>query len=196
MSDINLDREHTSLLIGDCYADAMTKLSHSTSRRCVEKTVALREAARKAELLICYSATVFRPGYLEINERNKLFAPRKHLGLPAASDPVALIHPALKPDDGEPVVSKHRVNAFFGTDLEIILSANHVNTLILVGYATSGVILSTTRYAADADYRVIVVEDCCTDRDAAVHDFLCQKIFPFQADVVQSADLIRALSVR
>ena len=196
MSDINLDRERTSLLIGDCYADAMTKLSHSISRRCVEKTVALREAARKAELLICYSATVFRPGYIEINERNKIFAPRKNLGQPAASDPLALIHPALKPDDGEPVVSKHRVNAFFGTDLEIILSANHVNTLILVGYATSGVILSTTRYAADADYRVIVVEDCCADRDAAVHDFLCQKIFPFQADVVQSTDLIRALSVR
>jgi len=196
MHDINLDRKRTALLIGDCYADAMTKLSHAVSRRCVEKTVALREAVRKAGLLVCYSATVFRPGYIEISERNKIFAPRKQSGQPAVGDPVALIHPALKPGDGEPVVGKHRVNAFFGTDLRVILGASDVNALILLGYATSGVVLSTTRYAADADYRVIVVEDCCADRDAAVHDFLCQKIFPFQADVVQSTDLIRALSVR
>lgn len=65
---------------------------------------------------------------------------------------------------------------------------------ILLGFATSGVVLSTTRYAADADYRLIIVEDCCADRDAAVHDFLCQKIFPNQADVVQSSDVIRALA--
>jgi nicotinamidase-related amidase len=29
--------------------------------------------------------------------------------------------------------------------------------------------LSTVRYAADADYRVVVVEDGCADRDAEVH---------------------------
>lgn len=194
MPDINLDPKRTALLIGDCYVDAMTKLSHAVSRQCVEKTVALREAARKAGLLVCYSATVFRPGYIEINERNKIFASRKQSGQPATGDAVALIHPALKPGDGEPVIGKHRVNAFFGTDLQIILGANDVNTLIFLGYATSGVVLSTTRYAADADYGVIVVEDCCADRDPAAHDFLCQKILPFQADVVQSTDLIRALS--
>ncbi len=49
-------------------------------------------------------------------------------------------------------------------------------------------------FYADADYRLIIVEDCCADRDAAVHDFLCQKIFPYQADVVQSSDVVRALA--
>ncbi len=81
----------------------------------------------------------------------------------------------------------------FGTDLEIVLRARDIHTLILLGYATSGVILSTTRYAADADYRLLVVEDCCADNDQQVHDFLCGKILPRQADVVQSADVIRAL---
>jgi nicotinamidase-related amidase len=94
------------------------------------------------------------------------------------------------------VVGKHRVNAFHNTDLEVILRANNVDTLILLGYATSGVVLSTTRHAADADYRLFIAEDCCADADAAVHDFLCTKIFPRQADVVQSAELIQALSVR
>jgi nicotinamidase-related amidase len=82
----------------------------------------------------------------------------------------------------------------FGTDLAMILGARNVDMLILLGFATSGVVLSTTRYAADADYRLFIVEDCCADTDAAVHDFLCAKIFPRQADVVQSAALIKALA--
>lgn len=43
-------------------------------------------------------------------------------------------------------------DAFFGTDLDVILRSQEVDTLLLMGHATSGVILSTVRYAADADY--------------------------------------------
>jgi nicotinamidase-related amidase len=137
---------------------------------------------------------VFRPGYVEVNERNKIFSERKRTGGPAIADPLKIIHPQMLPVDGEPVVGKHRVNAMFGTDLAMILGARNIDTLILLGFATSGVVLSTTRYAADADYRLFVVEDCCADIDPAVHDFLCAKIFPRQADVVQSTDVIKALA--
>jgi nicotinamidase-related amidase len=193
MADIQVDKSSTALLIGDYYADIMGSMTHAVERHCLEKAVALRHAARKAGLLICYSATVFRPGYPEIGERNKIFVPRKRSGKPAASDPVALIHPAIAPADGEIVVGKRRVNALFGTDLSIVLNAHGITTLILLGYATSGVVLSTTRYAADMDFRLFVVEDCCADMEPATHDFLCKSIFPRQASVVQSADLIRSL---
>ena len=196
MAELAIDKQHTALLIGDYYAEVMGTLSHAVNRKCLEKTVALRDEVRVAGMLVCYSATVFRPNYLEIHERNKLFAPRKRGKQPAVTNPLDLIHASVKPADGEPVIGKHRVNAFFGTDLSIVLGANNIHTLILLGYATSGVVLSTTRYAADADYRVIVVEDCCADRQAAVHDFLCQQILPFQADVVQSADIINALAAQ
>jgi nicotinamidase-related amidase len=194
MADITLYKNHTALLIADFYADQMSKLPHAVNRKCVEKTLALRQAARAAGMLVCYSATVFRPGYVEVSERNKAFSERKRAGLPAIADPLKIIHPQMQPGEGEPVVGKHRVNAMFGTDLTMILGARNVDTLILLGFATSGVVLSTTRYAADADYRLFIVEDCCADGDSAVHDFLCAKIFPRQADVVQSADLIKALS--
>jgi nicotinamidase-related amidase len=194
MIDITLYKNHTALLIADFYADQMSKLPHAVSRKCVEKTLALRQAARTAGMLICYSATVFRPGYIEISERNKLFGERKRTGGPAIADPLKVIHPQMQPAEGEPVIGKHRVNAMFGTDLAMILGARNVDTLILLGFATSGVVLSTTRYAADADYRLFVVEDCCADTDPAVHDFLCTKIFPRQAEVVQSADVIKGLA--
>ena len=39
------------------------------------------------------------------------------------------------------------------------LKANYIDTIVILGYATSGVILSTTRYAADSDYKIFIVED-------------------------------------
>jgi nicotinamidase-related amidase len=193
MADITLDKSKTALLIADFYADMMSTIPHAVERRVVEKTQALQKAARDAGILICYSATVFRPGYIEISDRNKTFSQRKTSGQPAIGDPLQVIHSGVKPIEGEVVVGKHRVNALFGTDLDMTLKANDIHNLILLGYATSGVVLSTTRYAADLDYRLYIVEDCCADQDAEVHDFLTQRIFPRQADVVQSEDVIKAL---
>ena len=194
MPDITLDKSKTALLIADFYRDMMTTLPHAVDRQVVAKTQALQKAARDAGILVCYSATVFRPGYIEISDRNKTFSQRKTSGQPAIGDPMQVIHEAVRPIEGEVVVGKHRVNALFGTDLDLTLRANNIETIILLGYATSGVVLSTTRYAADSDYRIIIAEDCCADSDVEVHDFLTQRIFPRQADVVQSEDVIKALA--
>ena len=194
MATFSLERQHTALLIADFYAAILTTLPHAVDRQVVESTQRLQRAAREAGLFVCYCATVFRPGYVEISDRNKVFAARKHSGQPPISDPVQLIHPAVLPLAGEVVVGKHRVNALYGTALDLILRANTIDTLIILGYATSGVVLSTVRYAADLDYRLLVVEDCCADQDPDVHDFLTQRIFPRQAEVVAAADVIQALA--
>jgi nicotinamidase-related amidase len=65
---------------------------------------------------------------------------------------------------------------------------------MLAGIATSGVVLSTVRHAADADYRLVVVEDCCADRDAEVHRVLTEKVFVRQATVVKADAVVVALS--
>lgn len=187
MAEISFNRDATALLIADFYGEVMNTLPHAVEREVVAKTQELQQAARAAGLLVCYSATVFRPGYPEIS-------PRKASGTPAVSDPLQVIHPAVQPQAGEVVVGKHRVNALYGTDLDLTLRANTVDTIILLGYATSGVVLSTTRYAADADYRLFIVADCCADADAEVHDFLTQRIFPRQAEVVNAAEILAALA--
>jgi len=188
-----LDRQHTALLIADFYAAFMGTIPHAVDRQVVENTQRLQRTARDAGLFVCYCATVFRPGYVEISERNKTFRERKHSGQPAVADPLQLIHPAIQPAAGEVVVGKHRVNALYGTGLDLILRANNIDSLIILGYATSGVVLSTVRYAADSDYRLVVVEDCCADQDSEVHNFLTQRIFPRQAEVVSAEEVIQAL---
>ena len=194
MTDGRINIDSTALIIADFYKDMMGTIAHSIERNVLSNTQELQKAARQSGMLICYSATVFRPGYIEISDRNKTFSQRKNSGQPAVSDPIGVIHPGVSPINGEVVVGKHRVNALYGTDLDMTLRANQIDTIILLGYATSGVVLSTTRFAADSDYSIIIVEDCCADTDPEVHNFLMEKIFPRQADIVTSADVIKALS--
>ena len=61
-----------------------------------------------------------------------------------------------------------------------------------MGIATSGVVLSTVRWAADLDYSLVVVEDCCADSDEEVHRVLMQKVFPRQARVIAADALQQA----
>lgn len=60
--------------------------------------------------------------------------------------------------------------------------------------ATSGVVLSTVRQAADADDRLVALADCCADRDEKVHRVLTEKVFPRQAAVMTAETSVAALS--
>jgi len=90
----------------------------------------------------------------------------------------------VTPEKDDIVVTKRRVSAFTGSDLEVVLRSLGVNKLVLSGIATSGVVLSTVRQAADKDYQLIVLSDCCADGDPQVHETLLTKIFPRQTEVL------------
>jgi len=194
MAELKLDKSKTVLLMADFHTDSMGENPVVRERHTFERAKDVLEAARGAGVFVAYIVVNFRPGYPEISNANKTFSVRKTSGQAPAPDPLALIHPTVSPRQDEPVIVKHRVNAFFGTDLDMILRAQGIDTLILMGHATSGVILSTVRYAADADYQLIVIEDGCADRDPEVHQMLMEKIFPRQATVVSSKDVAEALA--
>jgi nicotinamidase-related amidase len=90
-------------------------------------------------------------------------------------------------------VRKLRVSAFTGSDLEVVLRAQGIEHLVLAGIATSGVVLSTARAAADLDYRLTVLSDGCLDADPEVHRVLLEKVFPRQAEVATIADWAASL---
>lgn len=69
----------------------------------------------------------------------------------------------------------------------MVLRASHADSLVLAGIATSGVVLSTLRQAADLDYSLTVLADGCLDADPEVHRVLLEKVFPRQAEVVPIA---------
>ena len=82
------------------------------------------------------------------------------------------------------VVTKKRISAFAGSDLEYVLRARSIAHLVIGGIATSGVVLSTLRQASDLDFRATVLRDACADTDDEVHRVLLDKVFPRQARVI------------
>ncbi|MFJ4921138.1 cysteine hydrolase family protein [Streptomyces sp. NPDC088725] len=160
------------------------------------------DGARAAGLPVLYVVVGFRAGHPEISARNKTFgaiasavrsgAEQSSAGQSggaaaggfADGDPHAEIHPDVAPRPGDVVVTKKRVSAFAGSDLDMVLRAGDIDSLVLTGIATSGVVLSTLRQAADLDFGLTVLEDGCLDADPEVHRVLTEKVFPRQAEVV------------
>jgi nicotinamidase-related amidase len=178
----------TALLVMDMQSGILDMVA-SDKESLVARTSELLGAARRAGAQVIYVVLGFRPGYPEVAAANAVFGPIKDSGRFLPGSAGVEIHPALSPEPGEAVVTKHRVSAFVGTDLEMILRANRIETLVLCGVATSGIVLSTVRYAADVDYRVIVASDCCADRDEEVHRVLTETVFPRQARVVRGKEV-------
>ena len=194
MAEITLDKSKTALLMADFTAGNMGQNPIVKERHTLERAREVLDAAREAGVFVAYCVSHFRPGYPEVPASNNPRSALRTSGQVPPADPTALIHPLVLPREGEPVISKHRTSAFSGSAFETILRAQGIETLILMGHATSGVILSTVRLAADLDYQLIVVEDGCADRDMEVHKLLMEKVFPRQGTVVSSKEMVTALA--
>jgi nicotinamidase-related amidase len=192
---LTLDRTHTAVLAMDCQSGIVSQYVKPPEDFLARASKVLR-AARGARLPVIHVRVGFRPGLPEIGDRNKLFAAVKSSPQyqKLFDGPAGEIHPALGPEPGDIVVTKHRVSAFAGTDLEMILRAKEIRTLILCGIATSGVVLSTLLEASDADYELLVIADCCADMNQELHDVLLTHLFPRRATVTTADDVIAALT--
>ena len=107
-------------------------------------------------------------------------------------DPATAIHDAVAPEPGDIVVRKTRVGAMSTTDLDRQLRDRGIDTLVLAGLSTSGVVLSTVVEATDRDYKLYVLSDGTDDPDAEARDFLLGKVFPRRAEVIDTG-MLRAL---
>ena len=151
-------------------------------------------AAREAGVSVVYVRIAFRPGYPELSDSNAQFSPLRDMMDLTEVNPDTGIHPSIAPHDGDIVVTKRRVSAFTGSDLDVVLRALGVDRLVLAGVATSGVVLSTLRQAADQDFELVVLRDGCRDSDPEVHRVLMEKVFPSQARVTTAEEWITELN--
>jgi len=182
MSDTH---EKMALLVMDMQAGIVTRYAQAGDF--LAPVRAAIAAARAAAIPVIYVAVAFRPDFPEVSPRNKSFSAIKQMpSSMLASMTTMEIHPAIAPQPTDIVVTKRRVSAFSGSDLEVVLRAQGISHLVLCGIATSGVVLSTLREAADKDYQLTVLADCCFDNDEEVQHVLLSKVFPRQADVVQT----------
>jgi nicotinamidase-related amidase len=148
----------------------------------IQRTI---DAARANTLPVIYVVVGFRPNMPEFTPRSKGLRALRDTGV---ADALVNPIPVLPLTETDVVVTRRRLSAFAGSDLEIILRAKNRDHLVLSGISTSGVVLSTVREAVDKDYRLTVLSDLCADRDEEVHRILTEKVFPRHADVLSSTE--------
>ncbi len=181
--------DNTALLVMDMQAGILPRVPDAPAL--LAKVAKAISAARKEKIPVIYITVGFRAGALEVSPNNKSFSAGKALYETMDMTQFMAIDPAIAPLQGDAHVVKRRVSAFTGSDLEVLLRSQGIHHLVLAGISTSGVVLSTLREAADKDYRLTVLADCCVDPDPEVHQVLMAKVFPRQAEVISSADWLK-----
>jgi nicotinamidase-related amidase len=102
--------------------------------------------------------------------------------------------PGHAPRPEDVIVYKNKPSAFFGTNLEAWLRYDRVDTVVVVGVATSGCVRHTAVDAFSHNFRVTVVEDGCADRSRTAH---LSNLFDLDmkfADVESADHVLAALS--
>jgi nicotinamidase-related amidase len=184
-----MDPSRIALLVMDVQDGIVERLG---STDFVERVAAAADAARRSGIRVIYVVIGFREGYPEVSRRNRSFSQISGSGQ-FTGGPGSGIHERVAPRDGDLIVTKKRVSAFVGSDLAMILRAGDYESLVLAGIATSGVVLSTLRQAADLDFDLTVLADGCSDGDEEVHRVLTEKVFPRQARVLSVAEWTASL---
>jgi nicotinamidase-related amidase len=140
-----IDPAHTAVLSMDCQAGIVSIYTREAKDAFLVRVASVLNHARAIGMTIIHLQVGFRPGLPEISSRNALLAAIKfseqHQQL--FREPLGAIPDTIAPQGNEIVITKHRISAFAGTDLAMILRANDIDTLVLYGISTSGVVLST-----------------------------------------------------
>lgn len=99
--------------------------------------------------------------------------------------------PVLEEDQ---VILKPRFDPFIGTDLDLRLRSNGIDTILLGGMATNIGVESCARTAKDRNYNVVVLRDCCFNVDIEDHEWTLSRIMPTFARVMTSREALALLA--
>jgi biuret amidohydrolase len=112
----------------------------------------------------------FAKGYPDQPKHSKLFGKAHEYGVLEEGSPGMAFHPDLDAAKADIVLTKPRVNAFYGTQLDPALRARGVTRVVLAGVSTMMAVQSAARDAHDRDYEVLILEEACAAAETADHE--------------------------
>ena len=186
---------HTALLVTDVQNDFC---KDEPRQAMIPQIARVLEAARRAGVMVVYIQNTVLPDGLSDAPSDVMR--RRKLGI---NTEVTIegtwgqqIVDALKPGPKDPVVKKHRLSAFIGTTLDIMLRSKAIETVVVTGTATHGCVINTAYGAIAHNYYVVVVEDGVASWRKDLHDsalFLMRNTINY---VVNTNDLINVWQQR
>jgi ureidoacrylate peracid hydrolase len=155
----------------------------------MERLHALIDAARAAGALVVFVQAIYDEHVLsapwrERNIRRNLEVPRCITGSWGAE----LYE--VKPQPGDVVVRKHRYSAFVDTELDMILRARGIETLVMTGVASNVCVESTARDGFMKDYYIVFTSDASATTSPAVHEATLQNVRDYFGVVASAAEVI------
>jgi ureidoacrylate peracid hydrolase len=142
----------------------------SASKRAADRGVALARAARAAGMKVIWTRHVLRADYADGGLLVTEIRPRLgELGALKRGTPDIELYEGAEVDPADWIIDKPRYSAFFSTDLDMLLAANGIRSLVLGGVTTSMCVETTARDAAQRDIRTFVVREAVADFDEARH---------------------------
>ena len=136
----------------------------------IERMRSLLDATRNAGCAIIYVNVAYSPGYRELVPTNALFRTVFERGGFLRGSAGTKVVEELAPQQSDFVLEHSRISAFYGTDLETILRSMNIETVVVTGVATNVAVDHTVRDAAQAGYKVVLLEDCCCSSNDEFHN--------------------------
>jgi nicotinamidase-related amidase len=178
---------HTALLLIDMQRDfvdpdgffgsiGIDLTMYDETRPCLAE---LLQEARRRDVLVIHVQNTALPNRMSDSPAQIRFNLRMHEKARHGGPPLRYTVPGtpghefvdeLAPHGDELVVRKYRSSAFWGTNLELLLRSNGIQTVVIGGCTTEGCVESTARDAMFSDYYVVIADDCVGSDDKEQHD--------------------------
>jgi len=140
------------------------------NRKTIDKVNQLIQFGRSHHYPIIFVIMGFSPDYREAPFHSPLFSIYKEKKAFLLNTWGCALYESIQKKEEDYVVIKHRISAFYGTNLDPILRSNRIERIYVAGVATDMSVQSTIRDAHDRDYKVTCVADACASRDQITHD--------------------------
>ena len=166
MADFAVTPSSTALLNVDmqrCFVED-SPLAAPDGLALVERINAFTKVCRDAGVLVVHTRGWMRPDGSNLGVMGDLVPPFI-VELYTEGTPAAELHDGLEVDEGDVILNKPRYGAFHGTDLDLILRARGIDTVIVSGIATNICCDTTAREAAQRDYHVLFLSDGTATKD-------------------------------
>ncbi|MCB9460689.1 MAG: cysteine hydrolase [Anaerolineaceae bacterium] len=159
------------------------KVPNEPASKMVPTVVQFVEDARQQGALIIWVVDSHRPGKPDWELENV----RDH----CRADTIGVeLAPPLQPQPQDYLINKRRYSAFVGTDLDLILRDNHIDTLFLAGTKTNVCIRATAQDAFSNNYRVIVPRECVATDKPHLHEANLEDIDRYLGRVTSVEDAL------
>ncbi len=173
-----VDPQHCAIVVIDmqkdfttagCFWDKLGQLDVAALDDLATRLLSFLERARERDVPIIHVMANYDGEYMNDPMHERLH--RHGIGRYCQSGTVGIeFHDGLEPRDGEPLVVKHRFDALYDTELDLLLKARGIRTVILTGVAVQGCVDSTARHAYFNGYYVVFGADLAGGASKTVHD--------------------------